>query len=209
MRSPCSRSPTAGPPTGPAPPFPIRLSGSIIKGFGRGSKELGIPTANIPITGLSVGGHDDLQSGVYFGWAGVSIDEHGRRIDTDSGATDVGTKTQIGGVWQMVMSIGWNPFYRNTVRSVEVHIIPPQPFIHNFYGAHMNLLVLGFIRPEFDYESVEALVVDIELDIEVSKRSLDREAYKALAKEAWLLDFDFDSDRQLVEGEVQGESGSV
>ena len=73
----------------------------------------------------------------------------------------------------------------------------------------MNLLVLGFIRPEFDYESVEALVMDIELDIEVSKRSLEREAYKALAEEAWLLDFDFDSDRQRVEGEVQGESGSV
>lgn len=73
----------------------------------------------------------------------------------------------------------------------------------------MNLLVLGFIRPEFDYESVEALVMDIELDIEVSKRSLEREAYKALAEEAWLLNFDFDSDRQRVKGELQGGSGSV
>lgn len=73
----------------------------------------------------------------------------------------------------------------------------------------MNLLVLGFIRPEFDYESVEALVKDIELDIEVSKRSLEREAYKALAEEAWLLNFDSDSDRPPVEDEVQGASGSV
>ncbi|MCJ1261480.1 riboflavin kinase [Lobaria immixta] len=207
MDSTRSRSPTAGPPTGPAPPFPIRLSGSIIKGFGRGSRELGIPTANIPIAGLSVGGHDDLQSGVYFGWAGVSIDEQGRRVGADVGATDVGSKKQTGGVWPMVMSIGWNPFYKNTVRSVEVHIIPHQPFIHDFYGAHMNLLILGFIRPELDYENVEALVKDIQVDIEVSKRSLEREAYEAFAGDAWMLDFDYDWQR--AGGKAQGEGGSV
>lgn len=71
----------------------------------------------------------------------------------------------------------------------EVHILPPQPFIHDFYGAQMNLLILGFIRPELDYESVEALVRDIQLDIEVSKSSLEREAYKAFVEDPWLLDF--------------------
>ena len=45
----------------------------------------------------------------------------------------------------MVMSIGWNPFYKNTVRSVEVHVL--HSFAQDFYGAWMNVLIAGFIRP--------------------------------------------------------------
>lgn len=102
----------AGPDKGPEPPFPIRLSGPIIKGFGRGSSELGIPTANIPIAGLSVGGHEDIDSGVYYGWCGVSVDDHGDPVTVGQ---DEGTK---GTAWEMVMSIGWNPVYKNKARSV-------------------------------------------------------------------------------------------
>jgi hypothetical protein len=36
-------------PEKPAPPYPIYLQGPVIKGFGRGSKELGIPTGIDPI----------------------------------------------------------------------------------------------------------------------------------------------------------------
>ena len=66
----------------------------------------------------------------------------------------------------MVMSIGWNPFYKNTVRSVEVHIL--HDFAGDFYGAHMNLCILGFIREEYDYVSKESLIEDIEFDKEVA-----------------------------------------
>lgn len=38
-----------GPSTGPQPPFAVRREGRVIHGFGRGSKELGIPTANLPV----------------------------------------------------------------------------------------------------------------------------------------------------------------
>lgn len=34
------REPFAGPESGPEPPFPIKLQGPVIKGFGRGSKEV-------------------------------------------------------------------------------------------------------------------------------------------------------------------------
>lgn len=34
----------AGPEAGPEPPFPIKLSGPVIKGFGRGSREVSFPT---------------------------------------------------------------------------------------------------------------------------------------------------------------------
>jgi len=113
MRPDRPRSPIAGPTNGPAPPFPIQLSGPIVKGFGRGSRELGIPTANIPLAGLSVGGHEEVESGVYYGWAGVDVDEKGARIEQGKGEEGRG-----GGVWPMVMSIGFNPYYNNTVRSV-------------------------------------------------------------------------------------------
>ncbi|KAL8681963.1 MAG: hypothetical protein Q9224_002058 [Gallowayella concinna] len=175
------RSPVAGPPTGPASPFPIPLSGPIVKGFGRGSRELGIPTANIPLAGLSVGGHEEVESGVYFGWAGVNVDDEGRR-------TDVEAKGKKEGVWPMVMSIGWNPFYKNSVRSVEVHIM--HRFRHDFYGARMNLLILGFVRPEFDYLDKESLVEDINTDIEVARRSLERDAYVTLKAHPYLVQFE-------------------
>ena len=40
MRPDGPRDPVAGPDSGPEPPFPIKLSGPVIKGFGRGSKEV-------------------------------------------------------------------------------------------------------------------------------------------------------------------------
>ncbi|KAL8736721.1 MAG: hypothetical protein Q9166_000087 [cf. Caloplaca sp. 2 TL-2023] len=178
------RSPLAGFSTGPTSPFPIFLSGPIVKGFGRGSRELGIPTANIPLAGLSVGGHEEVESGVYFGWAGADVDEVGRRIDVKA----EGGGKKGAGVWPMVMSIGWNPFYKNSVRSVEVHIM--HSFGQDFYGARLNLLILGFIRPEYDYVDKESLVEDIRTDIEVAGRSLDREAYVRLKKDPYLVQFE-------------------
>lgn len=73
----------------------------------------------------------------------------------------------------MVMSIGYNPFYKNTVRSAEVHVL--HGFEKDFYGAEMRVLIMGFIRPEYDYDSLEGLVEDIKTDIEVTEKSLMRE----------------------------------
>ncbi|KAF3225014.1 riboflavin kinase, partial [Orbilia oligospora] len=97
-----TRPDTAGPDAGPGSPYPVRLSGKIISGFGRGSKELGIPTANIPTEGLP----EFIESGIYYGWAGLQSSECGSSSDRGDA------------VFPMVMSVGWNPFYKNTVRSV-------------------------------------------------------------------------------------------
>jgi len=87
----------------------------------------------------------------------------------------------------MVMSVGWNPYYKNTVRSVEIHIL--HEFGRDFYEHHLNILILGFIRPEYDYVSVESLIDDIKTDIEVTKRSLDREPYLKLKEDTFLRTF--------------------
>jgi riboflavin kinase len=87
-----------------------------------------------------------------------------------------------------VLSIGYNPFYANSTRSVEIHIL--HDFSGDFYGAGLNLLILGFIRPEYDYVSVEALVGDIRIDCDVAKRSLQRDGYARWEREeGWLREF--------------------
>ena len=129
--------------------------------------QLGIPTANIPLSGLTVGGHDDIESGVYYGYCSLST-----------------TST----IYPQVMSIGWNPFYKNTVRSVEVHVL--EKFESDFYGAHMNLVILGFIRPEYDYVSKESLIEDIEFDVGVARRSLEREGYAKFKQDPYLREFE-------------------
>lgn len=48
----------------------------------------------------------------------------------------------------------------------------------DFYGTALNLLMLGYIRPEYDYVSVEALIEDIRIDCEVARQSLLRDAYR-------------------------------
>jgi len=53
----------------------------------------------------------------------------------------------------------------------------------------MNLLICGFIRPEYDYVSKESLIDDINVDIEVSRRSLDRCAYYRLKEDKYLCEF--------------------
>ncbi|KAL8749431.1 MAG: hypothetical protein Q9199_007690, partial [Rusavskia elegans] len=112
---------------------------------------------NIPLAGLSVGGHQEVESGVYFGWAGVDVDAQGVRIKGGGG----------GG---------------------EVHIM--HGFANHFYSARMNLLILGFVRPEYDYVDKESLVEDIRTDIEVARRSLEREAYARLKDDPYLAQFE-------------------
>jgi len=182
MRPDTPRDPVAGPDAGPESPYPVRLSGPVIKGFGRGSKDLGIPTANIPADNLSEE-HPELTSGVYYGV--VALDP--QNLTQENGAE----KSTSATILPAVLSIGYNPFYKNTVRSVEIHIMPPlsqpsptavaQPKFNrlpDFYGTQLNLLILGYIRPEYDYVSLEALVEDIRIDCEVARQSLLRETYQ-------------------------------
>ena len=59
-------------------------------------------------------------------------------------------------------------------------------FEADFYGCEMRLVLLGFIRKELDYVSLEALVGDIRMDIEVAGRSLSREGWRAVGQGRWL-----------------------
>lgn len=100
-----------------------------------------------------------------------------------------------------MLSIGYNPYYKNTTRSIEIHILAN--FEKDFYGAELSLIILGFIRPEFDYVSKEALVEDIREDIRVAQRSLDREAYQKCKEDRWLKGEGGEGEGQVT-GSVEG-----
>ncbi|KAM3541200.1 hypothetical protein ARSEF1564_005891 [Beauveria bassiana] len=169
---------------GPEPPYPLRMEGKVISGFGRGSKELGIPTANLPVDATLTPWIGDVTSGVYFGYASLSLPAS--HPDHNPSSSSSSSSSSTFSVFPMVMSIGYNPFYKNTVRSAEVHVL--HKFSQDFYDAHMRLLITGFIREEKDYKSLEALIEDINFDCEVARKSLDREgwAYGTLEGGEWL-----------------------
>jgi len=133
-------------------------------GFGRGSKDLGCPTANLPdesITHMA----SIAKPGVYYGYARVY----------PANGEPLAAKDLV--VLPMVMSLGWNPFYKNERMTAEIHIM--HEFESDFYGHKLKTLVLGYIRPEFDYVSREALIDDIETDKRVALTSLARPDYDA------------------------------
>ncbi|PAV20709.1 riboflavin kinase [Pyrrhoderma noxium] len=166
-------------PESPAAPFPIALCGAVQKGFGRGGKDLGCPTANLPdeaVRPLSAA----TTTGVYYGFAQV------RPSNVEGKSNDLSQEDS--GVYPMAMSLGWNPFYKNERLSAEVHIM--HNYKNDFYGKEMRVLVLGYIRPELDYTSREALIADIETDKKVAIRSLDRPAYARYAKDTFFSSAD-------------------
>ena len=146
------------------------MEGKVIKGFGRGSKELGIPTANLPVNESSTPWIADIKSGVYFGWASLLLPSSHPNRPTPSSEAPSGFS-----IYPMVMSIGYNPVYKNKERSAEVHVL--HDFGADFYGVEMRLLIMGFIREEKDYPSLEALIEDIHTDCDVARNSLNREAW--------------------------------
>ncbi|XP_076845207.1 riboflavin kinase [Brachyhypopomus gauderio] len=128
--------------------LPYFCRGLVIRGFGRGSKDLGIPTANFQesvVDSLPA----DLNTGIYYGWGCVGN----------------------GAVHKMVMSIGWNPYYKNTKKSMETHLI--HKFKEDFYGQMLSVVLVGYIRPERGFSSLDELITAIRSDIEEAQRNLD------------------------------------
>ncbi|KAF6126901.1 riboflavin kinase [Phyllostomus discolor] len=128
--------------------LPYFCRGQVVRGFGRGSKQLGIPTANFPeqvVDSLPA----DISTGIYYGWASVGS----------------------GDVHKMVVSIGWNPYYKNTKKSMETHIM--HTFKEDFYGEILSVAIVGYLRPEKNFDSLESLISAIHGDIEEAKKRLD------------------------------------
>ncbi|KAL0363314.1 UNVERIFIED_CONTAM: Bifunctional riboflavin kinase/FMN phosphatase [Sesamum calycinum] len=146
---------------GTLPIEPWYIGGPVIKGFGRGSKVLGIPTANLSTEDYSAI-LSEHPSGVYFGWAGLATR----------------------GVYKMVMSIGWNPYFNNTEKTIEPWLL--HDFNEDFYGEDLRLAIVGYIRPEANFPSLESLVAKIHEDREIAERALELPQYSKYRDDPYL-----------------------
>uniref|UniRef100_A0A2K5RTP4 Riboflavin kinase n=1 Tax=Cebus imitator TaxID=2715852 RepID=A0A2K5RTP4_CEBIM len=120
----------------------------VVHGFGHGSKQLSIPTANFPeqvVDNLPA----NISTVIYYGWASVGS----------------------GDVHKMVVSIGWNLYYENIKKSMEKHTM--HTFKEDFYGEILNVAIVGYLRPEKNFDSLESLISAIQGDIEEAKKRLD------------------------------------
>ncbi|RWR80452.1 HAD hydrolase [Cinnamomum micranthum f. kanehirae] len=141
---------------GTLPIEPFFIGGLVIKGFGRGSKVLGIPTDDFSDI-LS-----EHTSGVYFGWAGLSAR----------------------GIYKMVMSIGWNPYFDNNEKTIEPWLL--HDFDEDFYGEELRLVIVGYIRPEANFASLEALIAKINEDGKLAEKALDLPIYASYKDSPYL-----------------------
>jgi len=132
-----------------------RLSGAVVKGFGRGSKMLGFPTANLDPAAFK-NTLKGVERGVYCGWASVSD----------------------GCVHKAVLSLGYNPQFQNKEETVEAYIL--HEFQEDFYGQNMKLLLCGFLRPMYKFPTMDDLVRAINNDCKVGSEGLDEKEMKEL-----------------------------
>ncbi|KAK2077510.1 hypothetical protein QBZ16_004355 [Prototheca wickerhamii] len=140
-----------------------RIRGTVVKGFGRGSRELGIPTANLDDASLK-SSLAEAVTGIYAGFASI-------------GSSPAVHKT--------CMSIGFNPVFKNKQKTCEPWIL--HDFEGDFYGEEIRLVVCAYIRPEADFVSIEALVEQIHGDAAVTRAALDLEPFASLNEDPFLL----------------------
>eukprot|EP00200_Dunaliella_tertiolecta_P007165 CAMPEP_0202375320 /NCGR_PEP_ID=MMETSP1127-20130417/6009_1 /ASSEMBLY_ACC=CAM_ASM_000462 /TAXON_ID=3047 /ORGANISM="Dunaliella tertiolecta, Strain CCMP1320" /LENGTH=442 /DNA_ID=CAMNT_0048972759 /DNA_START=83 /DNA_END=1411 /DNA_ORIENTATION=+ len=143
------------------PGAPVLMSGPVVEGFGRGSKQMGVPTANIDPKPLETT-LKAMHNGVYFGW--VKVDA----------PPSLGFAPADSGVHKMVMNIGNRPTVNkgDEEPSVEVHTL--HKFARDFYGQNIHVAVVGFIRPEMRFsKGFPELLNRIKLDISTARTQLD------------------------------------
>lgn len=113
---------------------PYRLSGTVVAGKRLGSK-LGFPTANIQTAAFKL----IPRFGVYIG-----------EVTTPDGKR-----------FRSVVNIGVQPSLENQMLAVEAHLLN---FTGDLYGAKIDLDLYSFIRPEQKFDSLDALVTQIQKD---------------------------------------------
>mmetsp|Transcript_63218 Transcript_63218/g.105203 ORF Transcript_63218/g.105203 Transcript_63218/m.105203 type:complete len:218 (+) Transcript_63218:86-739(+) len=148
------------------------LSGPVANGFGRGSRKLGFPTANLPCS-LFQDSLEELETGVYVGWASLRGDVH-----------------------KCVVNVGFAPSFEgqeNPEMTVEAVILDSEGSVADvggdFYGETMRLMLLGFVREErkFDFSNGPGpLIAAITNDAATAAAALDTPQLKAFRAAKWL-----------------------
>lgn len=160
----------------------LRLRGPVATGYGRGGKKLGVPTANLP-SSLFQSALEQMNTGVYFGWAAV-----------ESAENVAGRNRPI----KAVVNVGYSPTFEgeeNKEKIVEAHLITEsspkdtssvpeslqlqidEDVDGDFYGETMRLQLIGFLRPEQKFDAFPDLIAQIHKDIGNAAWALDSMPY--------------------------------
>ena len=170
-------------------PKALKFRGKVDKGYGRGGKKLGIPTANLPES-LFSSALKNVSTGVYFGWAvieeenDVDISRRGRNIPHPA-----------------VVNVGYSPTFvgkENAEKIIEAHLMVKQDdedgvkdqtssIEGDFYDETMRLVLIGFLRPEQKFDSFPELIAQIHFDIECAKFALtNKKIYSDMKNDGFL-----------------------
>lgn len=155
--------------------LPLRVISKVIRGFGRGSKDLGIPTANLDPKEFPL---DDLPCGIYWGWCRIGDDQ----------------------VYKTACSLGYNPTYGggNEQKSLEPHLIASESspqrhasscgetLLEEFYGKEARLSLVGYLRPELPFEGLEKLIEAIKQDIVDTEKLADAGDAVTIKEKEWV-----------------------
>ena len=178
---------------------PHRFAGKVVKGFQRGSKQLGWPTANLDPAAFE-SQLDAATEGVYVGWAAIG---------------DASLPEEARAVHKAILSIGWNPHFDDVkVRTLEAYLTHDFKG-RDFYDSPMKLMICAFLRPQgvrcrrsrangphvvltrampFDsrvraaaakFDSMESLIEAITTDVEFGEQALDTPDLLALRADAF------------------------
>jgi len=130
----------------------IKIEGIVTHGLKRGSKLLGIPTANLTPFDSSLIKH--LINGVYYGDFIF--------LDNKNNNQNIILSRKYKGV----LSIGYNPQFDNKEKTIEVFLIDFEG--EDFYEYKVHLNIIGYIRTEAAFENFQELVTSISYDIIVA-----------------------------------------
>ena len=64
---------------------------------------------------------------------------------------------------------------------METHIL--KTYDTDFYGRWMTLKICGYIRPELNFDGLDALIMAIKEDVEHAKQQLDQSIFLKMKEE--------------------------
>jgi riboflavin kinase/FMN adenylyltransferase len=124
---------------------PHRVEGVVVRGQRRG-RALGFPTANLetpPHTAIPA-------DGIYAGWL-ISLDPGGGEQER----------------WPAAISVGTNPTFDGTERSVEAHALDRDDL--DLYGTHVAVDFVARLRGQVRFDSVDELVAQMHRDVDAAR----------------------------------------
>lgn len=136
---------------------PFRFRGIVKHGDKRG-RELGFPTANLPVPKAYASPAD----GVYAGWVTRldGLDAHGNPLPEGVQAP----------TWPAAISVGSNPTFDGADRRVESFVLDRDDL--ELYDAPLAVDFCTRIRGQVKFDGIEALIAQMDADVEATRVAL-------------------------------------